>query len=132
MRPGEKILVVENHSATRDVMRQLLEGEGYRVACAANGREALNCLHEGEPPCVILLDLRLPVMDGWEFGREIRHDPQLAPIPVVIISGEYDLPATAASLGAAEYCWKPIKFDWLLGAIRRLCTSVRPSPQNSK
>jgi two-component system, chemotaxis family, chemotaxis protein CheY len=121
MRPAEKILVVENHNATRDVMRQLLEGEGYRVDCVANGREALDCLHEGEPPCVILLDLKMPVMDGWEFSEELRDDPQLAPIPVVVISGEVNLPETATSLGAADYCWKPVKFEWLLGTIRRLC-----------
>ena len=64
MKPGDQILVVENHNVTRDVMRHLLEAEGYRVTCAANGHEALERLHEGVPPCVILLDLSMPVMDG--------------------------------------------------------------------
>jgi CheY-like chemotaxis protein len=121
MKSSEQILVVENHNATRDVMRHLLEAEGYRVTCAANGHEALERLHTGGSPCVILLDLSMPVMDGWQFSHELRHDPQLAPIPVVVISGEVNLPETAASLGAADYCWKPVRFDWLLNTIRRLC-----------
>ena len=114
------ILVVEDDSTTRLAMKTLLEAAGYRVACAANGREALDHLRQAEPPFLILLDLAMPVMDGWQFRREQQEDPALAAIPVVVLSGEGDLPRAAASLGAAGYFPKPVEFGGLLEAIRVL------------
>jgi CheY-like chemotaxis protein len=122
MLSGKLILIVEDRASTRDAMRFLLEGEGYRVACAANGREALDYLYADDRPFVILLDLNMPVMDGWQFRHEQRRDPALAGIAVVLVSSsEADLPQIAASLGAAGHFAKPVEFDLLLGAVRRLC-----------
>ena len=114
------ILIIEDNATTREALTTLLEGVGYGVTGAANGREALDYLRQAEPPCVILLDLSMPVMSGWQFRREQRHDPALAPIPVVVLSGESDLPRIAASLGVAGHFPKPVEFGELLQTIRVL------------
>lgn len=119
--PDKNILVVEDNADTRMAMRTLLEGEGYRVNCAANGQEALECLRQGEIPCVILMDPNMPVMDGQKFHQELLRDPDLAPIPIVVISGMSDLPQIAASLGAEGYHSKPVAVGWLLEIVRRVC-----------
>jgi CheY-like chemotaxis protein len=126
MATGPHILVVEDDAATCRSMQRLLEGAGYPVACAANGLEALDHLRRSGPPLVILLDLAMPVMSGWQFRREQRRDPALAPIPVIVVSGEADLPRAAASLGAAHLP-KPVEVDALLGAIRLLRESGPPA-----
>jgi CheY-like chemotaxis protein len=118
MRPGTLILLIENDPTAREAMRTLLQAEGYRVACAANGREALNLLERAEPPDLIVLDLSMPVMDGQTFRLHQRHAPAWAPIPVIVVSGEDDLPQQAASLGASAYHPKPVDFHSLLDTIR--------------
>jgi CheY-like chemotaxis protein len=95
----------------------LLEAEGYRVVCAANGREALDYLHHAELPCLILLDLEMPVMDGWQFRREQSRDPALASIAVVLLSGEDHLDQIANALGVARHLTKPIEFNDLLATV---------------
>lgn len=117
MEPVKPILVVEDSAFTRESLRALLEGEGYRVICAANGREALDQLHDAESPCVILLDLDMPVMDGWQFRREQCRDPALARIAVILISGEDNLEQIAASLGVAGYLPKPLEVGNLLATL---------------
>jgi len=114
------ILVVEDDSTTRLALKTLLEAAGYRVACAANGREALDHLRRADLPWLILTDLSMPVMNGWQFRQEQQEDPALALIPVVVLSAEGDLPRTAALLGAAGHLTKPVEFDGLLEAIRVL------------
>jgi CheY-like chemotaxis protein len=118
MGSDKHILLVEDNAATRQSLTFHLKGAGYGVAVAANGRQALDYLRQAEPPFVILLDLTMPVMDGWQFRQEQQHDPALALIPVVLVSGESDLPRVAASLGAAGHCPKPVEFTELLDAIR--------------
>jgi CheY-like chemotaxis protein len=112
------LLVVEDDPATRTAMRDLLQKAGYRVACAADGQQALACLREGEMPAAIVLDLNLPGLSGWAFCTKQRQDPDLAGIPVILLSGESDLAGHADSLGAAAYLPKPVEFDQLLEAIR--------------
>jgi CheY-like chemotaxis protein len=92
----------------------VLEWEGYQVACAADGREALDRLRGGERPSVILLDVAMPVLDGRKFRQEQGQDPALAPIPVVVISGV----ETAASVQAAAHVRKPFAPGQLLDALR--------------
>jgi CheY-like chemotaxis protein len=127
MRTHPLILVVEDDAAVRAAMAALLEGAGYRVACAANGRDALDYLRGARPPVLILLDLSMPVMDGWEFRRHQRHAPGLACIPVLLLSGESDLPEHAASLGAAGHFRKPVEFDRFLDTIRLLGEGRTPA-----
>jgi CheY-like chemotaxis protein len=112
------ILVVDDNDAVRQVLRAVLQAAGYRVACAANGRDALDYLRAAEPPFVILLDLAMPVMDGRQFRQHQQADPTLALIPVVVVSGEGDLPQIAASLGVAGHFSKPVEPAKLVEAIR--------------
>jgi len=114
------ILVVEDDAAIRKALAALLEAEGYHVQCAGDGREALARLRQPPHPRVILLDLSMPVMDGWQFRSVQRQSPSLADIPVILLSAEDDLPETAAFLGVADYSRKPIDFGGLLQAIRSL------------
>ncbi len=114
------ILVVEDDDGTRNALALLLEAAGFRVDRAANGREALDRLQGSEPPCLILLDLSMAVMDGWTFRSHQRQAPALVSIPVILLSSEDDLPQIAASLEAAGYFQKPVEFGLLLAAIRVL------------
>jgi CheY-like chemotaxis protein len=116
----EYILVVEDDDRVRDVLRILLEAEGFGVASARNGQEALERLTRQQPPFVILLDLVMPVMNGWQFCHEQRRAPHLAGIPVLLLSAEPDLDRTATSLGAAACFPKPVEFDRLLATVRTL------------
>jgi CheY-like chemotaxis protein len=81
------IVVVDDEDDIREAVQIVLEAEGYRTSAAANGQEALELLRRSEhPPCLILLDLMMPVMDGWEFLKEIGEEPRLLSVPVAIMS----------------------------------------------
>jgi CheY-like chemotaxis protein len=113
------VLIVEDDADLREMMAQLLTLEGFQAETAANGRDALEYLRRGDPPDVILLDLMMPVMDGWEFRRRQREDPALAKVPVVVLSA---LDATrAVDLDEAAFLKKPLDFDRLLQLVRRYC-----------
>ncbi len=112
--PGKKVLVVEDDAVTRGAIKLLLEWQDYRVDCAADGAEALGLLRRGERPALILLDARLPGCDGWRFRAAPRADPDLADIPVVVISG-----ADASSLDAAGHLRKPFEPRELLEQVWR-------------
>jgi serine/threonine protein kinase len=112
------ILVVDDNAAVRESLSEILEGQGYAVAAAANGREALDLLRNGPRPGLILLDLLMPVMDGWQFLQEYKQDPALASIPVVIISAADESQARAIALGAADYLQKPVKPDELSSKVQ--------------
>src|SRR5947209_15643436 len=114
---ANNILLVEDDRVTRQAMTMLLESAGYQVVSAANGREALDYLHHTKPPKLILLDLAMPVMDGWQFRCRQKADPSLAKIPVVMVSG-----ASKRTIGdATTFLQKPIEFDSLLDTVRRYC-----------
>jgi CheY-like chemotaxis protein len=115
--PHKHILVVDDDIDIRDAIRVVLQGHGYQVAAAANGRDALDYLHRAEPPDLVLLDLIMPVMDGWQFRKEQKRDPALAAIPVVVISSA----AQSPPLGVADFLQKPVAFDQLLRTVRRYC-----------
>src|SRR5215510_5543427 len=80
------VLIVEDDADLREMMAQLLSLEGFQTAAVANGREALEYLQGGEAPHLILLDLMMPVMDGWEFRRQQQADPSLSRVPVIVLS----------------------------------------------
>jgi CheY-like chemotaxis protein len=117
-----RVLIVEDNEATRESLALLLQAGGYTTAEAANGREALAYLQSHEPPRLVLLDLMMPVMDGWEFLRQRRKDPALASVPVVLFTaaGGLDAPAVWA-LGANDVIHKPADPDDLLATAGRYC-----------
>jgi CheY-like chemotaxis protein len=116
------VLIVEDDLDTREMLGRFLELEGYAVEAASNGRQALERLEEGARACVILLDLMMPVMDGWQFRREQVQNQALAGIPVIVVSaaGRDRL----QQINADAYLSKPVDLDELLQQIRQFC---RPS-----
>jgi CheY-like chemotaxis protein len=120
MAPG--VLIVEDDAATRAALLLLLQAEGHATA-AADGREALAYLRSAKPPpCLVLLDLMMPVMDGWQFLTERHREPALADIPVVVFTAAGSLDAAALrALGAADVLHKPADPDALLAVVRRYC-----------
>jgi CheY-like chemotaxis protein len=87
------VLVVDDEADIRASLELLLPYHGFEVATAANGQAALDYLRTHEPPCVILLDLRMPIMGGVQFRREQQLDPHLMSIPTIVCTAEYELPA---------------------------------------
>jgi two-component system response regulator CpxR len=120
MARATRILVVDDNREARDCLRKLLEGAGHTVTCVVNGQEALRWLGKAERPDVILMDLWMPVVDGWKFRQRLWQNPELEQIPVVLISGEGDLAQIAASLDVDAYFRKPVDPKALLQAIGAL------------
>ena len=117
--PCGGVLIVDDDPDIRDSLREVLEDEGYEVATVANGREALDHLKASNPrPCVILLDLMMPVMDGWQFRKEQKQDPEIAGIPLVVITATGKRPVL---IDAAELVMKPLDLERLLQAVERYC-----------
>jgi CheY-like chemotaxis protein len=116
------VLVVEDDPEIRESLLDLLEEQGYTVLAAPNGREALRQLGACEkPPCLILLDLMMPVMDGVSFRQEQLRSPNIAQIPVVVVSAYRDVAGSARSLQVKDFLEKPFDLDHLLGVTRRYC-----------
>lgn len=97
--------------------------EGYRVQMAANGVEALKVLESSDKPNLILLDLMMPVMDGFQFRERMNSNPDLANIPVIVMSADGNVTVKKARIGASDYLRKPIDIDVLLERIERFATS---------
>jgi CheY-like chemotaxis protein len=117
------VLVVDDDLAIREALIMALEDEGYQVAGAANGRDALDYLRQSpQMPQLILLDLMMPIMSGWDFRAEQEQDPSLAPIPVVVLSADRSIQAKAASVNADGYLQKPVDIVVLLDTVNQYCT----------
>jgi CheY-like chemotaxis protein len=120
-RPTPPVLVVEDDREQRETLCAMLDFEGFDHAEAANGREALDYLEKSEAPCVVLLDLEMPVMNGWDFRTIQLADESLSRIPVVVVT------ANAADLGGfpgvAGFLWKPLKFEKLAAVLDQICPS---------
>jgi CheY-like chemotaxis protein len=107
-RGAHVVLILEDNDENRTFLRLLFESEGYRVATAANGADALNWLNHHPPPSVIMLDLNMPVMNGWEFCAALDAQTRLARIPVVVLSAEAEGGRNARQLPApVTYLEKP-------------------------
>jgi CheY-like chemotaxis protein len=111
------VLVVDDDPDILEAVCDVLAGEGYRVARARHGREALARVAE-ERPDLVLLDMMMPVMDGLAFARELQAAGRSPPIPVVVISADGDA-ERAGGVGAREFLPKPFDLDALLDAVRR-------------
>jgi CheY-like chemotaxis protein len=118
MTKTERVFLVDDDDALLDALAGLLESEGYEIETARNGREALEKLATMAPPGVILLDLKMPVMDGWQFLAARAADPDVPHVPVVLLSGLAFIPNAP---GVADFLSKPIDPSRLLACVRRFC-----------
>ena len=118
-----KILYIEDHPAQRDIMAQMLELSGYEVAVASDGLDGLEQVRSWGPD-LVLMDLRMPRMDGFEATRELRKDPTTAKIPIIAISAWASAKHKERALeaGANEHFTKPVDLSKLLDTINRLLT----------
>ena len=112
------VLVVEDDRELREMMVVMLALEGFDPEEASDGAEALDRLRHGARPHVILLDMMMPRMDGWEFCRQRALDPAIEDIPVVVLSA---VPRERIHVPAAAVLSKPFDYDTLLNTVRRLC-----------
>jgi CheY-like chemotaxis protein len=110
------ILVADDEPEVRSLILALLEDEGYRVVVAANGRAALEAV-ERRRPDLILMDIMMPMMDGREAVRRLRARPELASVPIILMSA---VTSDALQPGVQAFVPKPFDLDYLLGAIDRL------------
>ena len=113
------ILIVEDDIDTREMLGRFLELEGYRVETAENGKRALERLGSGVEACVILLDLMMPVMDGWQFRQEQTRNAELADIPVIVVSAAGR--ERIQKIDADAYLSKPVDLEELLGCVTQFC-----------
>jgi CheY-like chemotaxis protein len=111
------VLVVDDDPDIRDALCFVIEGAGYEVRSADNGREALERMRTEARPAVVILDLMMPVMNGWQFRDEQSRDPALADVPVVVLTGDGRIAAKAATLGAQGYLKKPVELSALLATV---------------
>jgi len=112
------ILIVEDEVDIRENLKMLLELEGYKVFTAVNGDEGLKVLRTMERPCLILLDLLMPVMNGMDFLKKKRHEDAIAQIPVCIVSGVAEKPDMN---GVSGFVKKPIDLELLLKFVKFFC-----------
>jgi len=117
------ILLVEDEEVLRDSLGPFLESQGYQMSLADNGRTALQLLDGDKLPDLILLDLAMPVMDGWEFRLRQKDDPRLGVIPVVALSA--DTSAQAAAISAQAYLRKPVHANEIVDTIERVLLEAR-------
>ena len=121
---SKHVLVVEDDVDIRDALVGILRDEGYLASAAGNGVEALDHLRSSAPrPALILLDLMMPVMNGWQFRTAQSNDAALSAIPVVVISADASVKQKAESIGAQGYLKKPIELDALLDVVAKYCAA---------
>jgi CheY-like chemotaxis protein len=112
------VMVVEDDHDARVSLRSFLEEEGFEVITSTNGRDALNLLRAMPLlPGLVLLDLRMPIMDGWTFASVVKSDPVLAAVPLVVITADQAMPPA----NVIEVLRKPLKFGRLLQLAQLYC-----------
>jgi CheY-like chemotaxis protein len=119
--PTKQVMIVDDDNDIRDAISQILEYEGYEVLQASNGQEGIDRLRDQQKPGLILLDLMMPVMNGWQFRTELQSNPILKEIPVVILSADGNIQQKSENIGVAGYLKKPIQLDTLLDTVKRYC-----------
>jgi CheY-like chemotaxis protein len=131
-RPAKPVLVVEDDLPSREAIVAALEYQGYGAVAASNGREALDLLHGGLEPCLIVLDLMMAVMDGWEFRRAQTTDPALAHIPVLVLSAHHEAAKLSGAAGIRAVLQKPVDLDQLIALVDAASTKTRPETVRSR
>jgi len=126
------ILVVDDDPDILEALSEILEAEGFEIRRARNGKEALERL-EPDPPQLILLDLMMPVMDGWEFAQRMRQKPAaVSSIPLIVLSADRNVGSKALDIGAVGHLAKPFELNDLLEMVRKALKDgpkARPSPK---
>lgn len=122
-----RVLLVEDDASSSEAMRDLLVMAGHSVDCVSNGREALDRLHEDPEYCIILLDVMMPVMNGYEFRDAQLKDPRLASIPVIMLTADGRAREKARRLRSTQYFQKPFSPPELLRAIEHHCPGASAS-----
>jgi CheY-like chemotaxis protein len=117
-----QVLIVDDDQDLGHAICETLELQGHDVHCVSNGREALEHLRGGRPTCLILLDLMMPVMNGWEFREKQLADRSLARIPVVVVTADRDARQKADDLSAAGFLQKPVRADDLIRCVGEHCS----------
>lgn len=118
------VMIVEDDPDSREILSELVAGEGFRTLVASNGKEALAELEAAKGatlPCLILLDMMMPVMDGRQFRAAQREDPLLGKIPVVVLSAHVETMMTVDAMRAKAVLEKPVDFSELIGVVRDIC-----------
>ena len=122
-----RVLIVEDDAAICSSLGEALREEAFDVETAANGREALELLRAGTRPSAIVLDLMMPVMDGWDFRHEQMRDAKLRDIPVVVITAAgFSVESVRTQFGDVALIPKPVSFGDLLTALRTACNPTSP------
>jgi CheY-like chemotaxis protein len=120
------VLVVEDDRDVREAITDVLVDSDYEALGVCNGAEALERLRAAPVrPCVILLDIMMPTMDGWQFRSEQQRDASMKDIPVVVLSAGADASDVAAKMEAAGYLKKPVALEQLLGVVNQFCGSEK-------
>ena len=119
------VLLVEDNPDVRDMMALALQFAGHRVMAASNGKDALKVLRAARP-CVILLDLMMPIMDGWQFCAAREQDGELRKVPLIVISALTDV---SARIPASAHLSKPVDIDRMLELVDSYC---RPQPHRER
>lgn len=118
---AQRILIVDDHPDNIEIIDARLSSRGYRIESASNGQEALEMVHR-DPPHLILLDVMMPLMDGFEVSRRIKSDPRLPFIPIILVTarGETEDKVEGLDAGADDYLTKPINFPELEARVRSM------------
>jgi DNA-binding response OmpR family regulator len=111
------VLIVEDEQDLREMLRDALELNGYSVVTASNGQEALNKIGNIDQLCLVILDLLMPVMNGWECFEKIRERSEFKSVPVVVHTSA----VAGAPTGATRVLQKPLRFDRLLSVVKEYC-----------
>ena len=121
------ILIVDDDVDMRETLCDVLADEGYAVAGARNGVEALNVLRQGGQVCLVFLDLMMPVMSGYQFLQERKADPGLAKVPVVVMSARWE---GSQEIDSVDFIRKPPALPAVLSLVERYCGDERGQPTN--
>jgi len=121
---SDYILVVEDNKELREGLCEVLRIEGYQAVGAEHGEAALRHLSAGSKPCVILLDLMMPVMNGWKFHEEMRKDRRFVELPVIVMTAA--TLSDAQTISAAAVMSKPVRMDVLIDMVREHCPRGAP------
>jgi DNA-binding response OmpR family regulator len=118
------LLIVDDDASIRRAVAEFLDAEGYRTQTATNGQEALDQVAQ-ERPGLVVLDLRMPILDGWAFARGVVHERQQG-LKILVMTAAVDAGQSASDIQADGYLAKPFDLEVLLAEVKRLCPASLP------